>query len=136
MADPAWRPAGAITLPAGTLLQYDNGSKTQLYFYDANHNGKLDEGDRKVYETQTGDQDFKLKGLRISTDDLTRYADEAGRLFAEARQEREALRVTIPEQKTGQCFVPVEGQGHDMAIVQGLEFRFQPSLTLRSVRGP
>src|SRR5262245_38064830 len=115
MADPSFRLERIITLPTGSLLQYGNGSRGSFYFYDANHNLKLESGDKKVTERPLERNRFEFGVSKINQTAIQQFGKEAEAVLTQARQERNELRKTLPSAKAGQCFAPSQG-GHDALI--------------------
>lgn len=136
MANDDLRLVGVITLPTGTLLQYENDGPTTVYFYDANHNQKLDKGDKKVLEVTVDEDQIQARGQRISDEEIRRFGTEASFYFARAGRERMALQGKVPAQRIGRCFFPLNPQGEDAFTVEGLRFNFQPPLSLQSTQAP
>lgn len=123
-----------ITLPEGTLLQYGNSSRESFYFYDANHNLKLDPADKKVTEKAGEKNQFEFQVLRIGKAEAQRFGVEAETMLNQVRKERNELRKTLPTANRGQCVAPLgKGQGIIMDE-QGTEFSFRPAFSLRTPR--
>src|SRR4030095_11281003 len=131
MSDRPFRLERVITLPAGTLLQYGNGSRDSYYFYDANHNLKLDAADKKVTEKSLEKNQFEFESERISKADLQRFGEEANAVLTQARQERNELRNVLPSAAAGEVFGP---PARGSAAAQRDEFIFSPALSLKTGR--
>src|SRR4030095_13405265 len=107
---------GMVTFPSGTLLQFGNGARDTVYFYDANNNQRLDTSDKKVAESSSKENVLEFTTGRVSLKDIQIFGPRMEAALSQARRERDSLPRLIPSRKIGQCFFSIEGQEGAMTV--------------------